>query len=195
MSNCSNCVALATGLLSSVFRVLLVWPGVVLAFFGLVFFIATLCDNGAQKAASYMADTAQDYRAAPAGMVMIRTCLHPDDPVWDFSTGSAAAPVIKRDCKPYPGTFAEVAMKERRIILQIGSVLIAFGLLTELFYLQNRRRQMTRNAVCYGSINAKGEHRLSYAATYLGKANTDERRCSQARDSELSGKDKEGRNE
>lgn len=191
MSNCSKYIALATGFLSSVFRVLLVWPGVVLAFLGLIFFIATLCDDGAQKAASYMADTAQEYRAAPAGMVMVRTCLHPDDPAWDFSTGSATASVIKRDCEPYLKTFADVARQERRIILWVGSVLIVLGMLVELFYLLYLRRQMDLNAV-YGSINARGEYR---AVTYLGAANTDERRRSSSRDGGLSGNNKEGRNE
>lgn len=185
MSNCSKYVALATGFLSSVFRVLLVWPGVVLAFFGLIFFIATLCDNGAQKAASRMADTAQEYRAAPAGMMMVRLCPHADDPV------SEAVPVPERDCKPHPKTFADVAVEKRRIILWIGSVLIAFGLLVELFYLLYRRRQMSLKAV-YGSLNARGEYR---AVTYLGAANTDERRRSSSRDGGLSGNDKEGRNE
>lgn len=168
MSNCSKYVALATGFLSSVFRVLLVWPGVVLAFFGLIFFIATLCDNGAQKAASRMADTAQEYRAAPAGMVMVRLCPHADDHVWEV------APVLERDCKPHPKTFTDVARQERRAVLWIGSVLIVLGMLIELFYLLYRRRQMSLNAV-YGSINARGEYR---AVTYLGKANTDERRRS-----------------
>ncbi|WP_201282865.1 hypothetical protein [Serratia rhizosphaerae] len=191
MSNRSNYVVVITSLLSSAFRLLLVWPGVVLAIFGLIFFIATLCDNGAQKAASRMADTAQDYRAAPAGMVMVRTCLHPDDPVWDISTGPAAAPVIKRDCKPHPKTFADVARQERRIILWIGSVLIGLGMLVELFYLLYRRRQMNLNVV-YGSINARGEYR---AVTYLGEANADECRRSPPRDGGVTGNNKDGRNE
>ncbi|MGU5940106.1 hypothetical protein [Klebsiella aerogenes] len=168
MLNRSNYVVVITSLLSSAFRLLLVWPGVVLAIFGLIFFIATLCDNGAQKAASRMADTAQEYRAAPAGMVMVRLCPHADDPV------SEAVLVPERDCKPYPKTFADVAAEKRRIILWIGSVLIAFGLLVELFYLLYRRRQMSLNAV-YGSLNARGEYR---AVTYLGEANADERRRS-----------------
>lgn len=193
MSNCSNCVAVVTTLLSTVFRALFVWPGVVLAIFGLIFFIATLCDDGAQKAASYMADTAQEYRTAPAGMVMVmvRTCLHPDDPVWDISTGPAAAPVIKRDCKPHPKTFADVARQERRIILWIGSVLIGLGMLVELFYLLYLRRQMNLNVV-YGSINARGEYR---AVTYLGEANADECRRSPPRDGGVTGNNKDGRNE
>lgn len=155
MSNCSNYVVVITTLLSSVFRALLVWPGVVLAFFGFMFFIATLCDDGAQKAASRMADTAQEYRAAPAGMVMVRLCPHADDHVWE------AAPVLERDCKPHPKTFTDVARQEQRIILWFGSVLIVLGMLVELFYLLNRRRQMTRNAV-YGSINARGERSMLF---------------------------------
>ncbi len=168
MWNRSNYVVVITSLLSSAFRLLLVWPGVVLAIFGLIFFIATLCDDGAKKAASRMADTAQDYRAAPAGMVMVCLCPHADDPVWE------AAPVRERDCKLHPKTFADVARQERRAVLWIGSVLIVLGMLFELFYLLYRRRQMALNAV-YGSINARGEYR---AVTYLGEANADERRRS-----------------
>ncbi|MBE3175432.1 hypothetical protein IM282_15750 [Enterobacter cloacae complex sp. P29RS] len=168
MWNRSNYVVVITSLLSSAFRLLLVWPGVVLAIFGFIFFIATLCDNGAQKAASRMAGTAQEYRAAPAGMVMVRLCPHADDPVWEV------APVLERDCKPHPKTFTDVARQERRVVLWIGSVLIVLGMLVELFYLLYRRRQMALNAV-YGSINARGEYR---AVTYLGEANADERRRS-----------------
>ncbi|HFF9829705.1 hypothetical protein V6307_10950 [Serratia marcescens] len=168
MSNRSNYVVVITTLLSSVLRLLLVWPGVVLAIFGFIFFIATLCDNGAQKAASRMADTAREYRAAPAGMVMVRLCPHADDPVWEV------APVPERDCKPHPKMFSDVARQERRAVLWIGSVLIVLGMLIELFYLLYRRRQMDLNTV-YGSINARGEYR---AVTYLGEANADERRRS-----------------
>lgn len=168
MSNRSNYVVVPIRFLSAVLRVLLVWPGVILAVFGFMFFIATLGDDGGHKEASRMADTAQEYRAAPAGMVMVRLCPHADDHVWEV------APVPERDCKPYPKTFADVAAEKRRIILWIGSVLIAFGLLVELFYLLYRRRQMSLNAV-YGSLNARGEY---HAVTYLGKANADERRRS-----------------
>jgi len=181
----SNYVVVTIRFLSAVLRVLLVWPGVILAVFGFMFFIATLGDDGGHKEASRLADTAQGYRAAPAGMMMVRLCPHADDPV------SAAVPVPERDCKPHPKTFADVAAEKRRIILWIGSVLIAFGLLVELFYLLYRRRQMSLNAV-YGSLNARGEYR---AVTYLGAANTDERRRSSSRDGGLSGNDKEGRNE
>ncbi|CAI1825243.1 Uncharacterised protein [Serratia marcescens] len=155
MSNRSNYVVVITSLLSSAFRLLLVWPGVVLAIFGLIFFIATLCDNGAQKAASRMADTAQEYRAAPAGMVMVRLCPHADDHVWEV------APVPERDCKPHPKTFADVAKQERRAVLWIGGVLVVLGMLYELFYLLYRRRQMSLNAV-YGSINARGERSVLF---------------------------------
>lgn len=164
----SNYVVVTIRFLSAVLRVLLVWPGVILAVFGFMFFIATLGDNGAQKAASRMADTAQQYRAAPAGMVMVRLCPHADAPEW------AGVPVLERDCKPHPKMFADVARQERRIILWIGSVLIVLGMLVELFYLLYRRRQMDLNTV-YGSINARDEYR---AVSYLGEANADERRRS-----------------
>ncbi len=157
-----NYVVVATRVLSAVLRVLLVWPGVVLAIFGFMFFMSTLGDSGGPRAASRMAATAQRYRTAPAGMVMIRACPHPDDPVWDISAGPTSPPVIKRDCKPYPKTFAEVAAKERHLIIVIGSVLVAFGVITELFSLLMRRRQMSRNAVHYGTFNARGERSMLF---------------------------------
>ncbi|MGG4626864.1 hypothetical protein ACLPHD_21250 [Serratia odorifera] len=151
----SNYVVVTIRFLSAVLRVLLVWPGVILAVFGFMFFIATLGDDGGHKEASRLADTAQGYRAAPAGMMMVHLCPHADDPV------SEAVLVPERDCKPYPKTFADVAAEKRRIILWIGSVLIAFGLLVELFYLLYRRRQMNLNVV-YGSINARGERSMLF---------------------------------
>ncbi|CAI1055247.1 hypothetical protein [Serratia entomophila] len=157
-----NYVVVATRFLSAILRVLLVWPGAVLAIFGFMFFMSTLGDDGGQRAASQMAATAQSYRAAPAGMVMIRACPQPDDPVWDISAGPTAPPVIERDCKPYPKTFADVAVKERRIILGIGSTLLAFGVLVELCSLLIRRRQNNRSAVHYGSINARGERSMLF---------------------------------
>lgn len=165
----SNYVVVTIRFLSAVLRVLLVWPGVILAVFGFMFFIATLGDDGGHKEASRLAETAQEYRAAPAGMVMVRLCPHADDPV------SEAVLVPERDCKPHPKTFADVAAEKRRIILWIGSVLIAFGLLVELFYLLYRRRQMSLNAV-YGSINARGERSVLFQY-------------------DKPGNDKEGRNE
>lgn len=158
----SNYVVVATRFLSAILRVLLVWPGVVLAIFGFMFFIATLGDDGGQKAASRMANIAQNYRAAPAGMVMVQPCPYPDAPELNLLTESSAVPIKKRDCKPYPQAFAEVAAKERHLILVIGSGLVALGLLVELLSLLIRRRQMSRNAVYYGSINAKGERSMLF---------------------------------
>ncbi|SQJ08985.1 Uncharacterised protein [Serratia rubidaea] len=127
----SNYVVVAIRFLSAALRVLLVWPGVVLVLIGFMFFVSTIGDSGGQMAASHMANIAQNYRVAPAGMVMVHTCPHSDDPVWDITPGSAAAPVLKRDCKPHPETFVDFAKQERRIILWIGSVLIVLGMLRD----------------------------------------------------------------
>ncbi|CAI1817024.1 Uncharacterised protein [Serratia proteamaculans] len=156
-----NYVVVATRFLSAILRVLLVWPGVVLAIFGFMFFIATLGDDGGQKAASRMANIAQNYRAAPAGMVMVQPCPYPDAPELNLLTESSSVPIKTQDCKPYPQAFAEVAAKERHLIIVIGSVLVALGLLVEWFSLLIRRRQTSRNAVYYGSINARGERNIT----------------------------------
>ncbi|HID3655394.1 TPA: hypothetical protein ACXEV6_002899 [Serratia marcescens] len=157
-----NYVVVAIRFLSAVLRVLLVWPGVVLAVIGFMFFVSTLGDSGGQKAASRMANIAQNYRAAPEGMVMVKPCPYPDAPDVKPLTESSAVPIKKRDCKPYPQSFAEVAAKERHLIIVIGSGLVALGLLVELLSLLIRRRQMSRNAVYYGSINAKGERSMLF---------------------------------
>lgn len=158
----SNYVVVAIRFLSAVLRVLLVWPGVVLAIFGFVFFMSTLVDDGGQRAASQMAATAQSYRTAPAGMVIIQPCLYPDAPELKPLTESSVVPIKKRDCKPYPQTFAEVAAKERHQIIVIGNGFVALGLLVELLSLLIRHRQMSRNAVFYGSINARGERSMLF---------------------------------
>ncbi|AVN35488.1 hypothetical protein [Serratia marcescens] len=157
----SNYVVVATRFLSAILRVLLVWPGVVLAIFGFMFFIATLGDDGGQRAASQMAATAQSYRTAPVGMVMIQPCPPINVPESKLFSVPSVAPVKKQDCRPYPKTFTDVAVKERRNILGIGSTLLAGGLLAELFSLLIRRRQMSRSAVYYGSINARGERNIT----------------------------------
>ncbi|BEM75678.1 hypothetical protein SME36J_51010 (plasmid) [Serratia marcescens] len=157
----SNSAVVATRFMSAVLRVILVWPGVVLAIFGFMFFMSTLGDDGGQKAVSRMANIAQNYRAAPGGMVMVQPCPYPDAPDLKPSTESSAVPIKKRDCKPYPQSFAEVAAKERHLIIVIGSVLVALGLLVELLSLLIRRRQMSRRAVYCGTINARGEHNIT----------------------------------
>lgn len=156
-----NYVVVATRFLSAILRVLLVWPGVVLAIFGFMFFMSTLGDDGGQRAASLMAATAQSYRTAPAGMVIIQPCPHPDAPESKLFLAPSVAPVKKQDCRPYPKTFTDVAVKERRIILGIGSTLLAFGVLVELCSLLIRRRQNNRSAVYYGAINARGERNIT----------------------------------
>ncbi|ADE63219.1 hypothetical protein GC330_00250 [Yersinia pestis] len=156
-----NYVVVAIRFLSAVLRVLLVWPGVVLAVIGFMFFVSTLGDPGGQKAASRMANIAQNYCAAPDGMVMVQPCPYPDAPDLKPLTESSAVPIKKRDCKPYPQAFAEVAAKERHLILVIGSGLVALGLLVELVSLLIRRRQMSWSTVYYGSINAKGERNIT----------------------------------
>ncbi|MGQ6435063.1 hypothetical protein ACUNER_22870 [Serratia sp. IR-2025] len=158
----SNSAVVATRFMSSVLRVILVWPGVVIAIFGFMFFMSTLGDSDGQKAVSRMANIAQNYRAAPDGMVMVQPCPYPAAPDLKPLTESSAVPIKKRDCKPYPQSFAEVAAKERHLIIVIGSVLVALGLLVELLSLLIRRRQMSRNAVYYGSINAKGERSMLF---------------------------------
>lgn len=158
----SNSAVVATRFMSAVLRVILVWPGVVMAIFGFMFFMSTLGDSDGQKAVSRMANIAQNYRAAPDGMVMVQPCPYPAAPDLKPLTESSAVPIKKRDCKPYPQSFAEVAAKERHLIIVIGSVLVALGLLVELLSLLIRRRQMSRNAVYYGSINAKGERSMLF---------------------------------
>ncbi|XUU47424.1 hypothetical protein ACRA7N_22025 [Serratia nematodiphila] len=158
----SNSAVVATRFMSAVLRVILVWPGVVMAIFGFMFFMSTLGDSDGQKAVSRMANIAQNYRAAPDGMVMVQPCPYPTAPDLKPLTESSAVPIKKRDCKPYPQSFAEVAAKERHLIIVIGSVLVALGLLVELLSLLIRRRQMSRNAVYYGSINAKGERSMLF---------------------------------
>ncbi|WJV38603.1 hypothetical protein QVN03_25105 [Raoultella terrigena] len=158
----SNYVVVATRFLSAILRVLLVWPGVVLAIFGFMFFMSTLGDDGGQRAASQMAVTAQSYRTAPVGMVMIQPCPPTNVPESKLFSVPSVAPVKKQDCRPYPKTFTDVAVKERRIILGIGSTLLAGGLLAELFSLLIRRRQNSRSAVHYGSINARGERSMLF---------------------------------
>ncbi|WP_447870041.1 hypothetical protein [Serratia fonticola] len=158
----SNYVVVATRFLSAILRVLLVWPGVVLAIFGFMFFMSTLGDDGGQRAASLMAATAQSYRTAPAGMVIIQPCPNPDAPESKLFLAPSVAPVKKQDCQPYLQTFADAAAKERRIILGTGSALVAFGVIAELFSALIRRRQMSRNAVYHGTINARGERSMLF---------------------------------
>ncbi|TXE56489.1 hypothetical protein FOT57_11875 [Serratia ureilytica] len=156
----SNSAVVATRFMSAVLRVILVWPGVVLAIFGFMFFMSTLGDDGRQRAAG-MAVTAQNYRTAPDGMVMVQPCPYPDAPELTPLAESSAMPVKKRDCKSYPLAFAEVAAKERHLIIVIGSGLVGLGLFVELFSLLIRRRQMSRRAVYCGTINARGEHNIT----------------------------------
>lgn len=157
----SNYVVVATRFLSAILRVLLVWPGVVLAIFGFMFFMSTLGDDGGQRAVSRMAKTAQSYRTAPVGMVIIQPCPHPDAPESKLFLAPSVVAVEKQDCRPYPKTFTDIAAKERRIILGIGGTLLAFGVLVELCSLLIRRRQNSRSAVYYGSINTKGERNIT----------------------------------
>ncbi|WP_413715446.1 hypothetical protein IBZ12_21380 [Serratia ureilytica] len=157
----SNSAVVATRFMSAVLRVIFVWPGVVLAIFGFMFFMSTLGDSGGQKAVSRMANIAQNYRAAPGGMVMVQPCPYPDAPELTPLAESSAMPVKKLDCKSYPQAFAEVAARERHLIIVIGSGLVGLGLFVELFSLLIRRRQMSRRAVYCGTINARGEHNIT----------------------------------
>ncbi|MGP1067141.1 hypothetical protein JK621_14810 [Serratia plymuthica] len=157
-----NYVVVATRFLSAILRVLLVWPGVVLAIFGFMFFMSTLGDDGGQRAASRMAETAQSYRTAPVGMVIIQPCPHPDAPESKLFLAPSVVAVEKQDCRPYPKMFTDIAAKERRIILGIGGTLLAFGVLVELCSLLIRRRQNSRSAVHYGGINARGESSMLF---------------------------------
>ena len=136
----SNSAVVATRFISAVLRVILVWPGVVLAIFGFMFFMSTLGDDGRLRAAD-MAVTAQNYRTAPDGMVMVQPCPYPDAPDLTPLAESSAMPVKKRDCKSYPLTFVDAAEQERRDILGAGSALLAFGVIAELSSVLIRRRQ------------------------------------------------------
>ncbi|MBH3156874.1 hypothetical protein I5P92_13995 [Serratia ureilytica] len=130
---------------TSLFRMLFLWPGVVLAILGLLFWLARLTDDGGQRAAD-MAVTAQNYRTAPAGSVMFQPCPYPQSselPELKPFVGPSAvpAPGNKPNCQPYPLTFAAAAAQERRVILGTGSALFAFGVIVELSLVLIRRRQ------------------------------------------------------
>lgn len=153
----SNSAVVATRFMSAVLRVILVWPGVVLAIFGFMFFMSTLGDDGRQRAAG-MAVTAQNYRTAPGGMVMVQPCPYPDAPELTPLAESSAMPVKKRDCKSYPLTFAEAAEQERRDILGAGSALLAFGVIAELCAVLIRCRQRRQGNVYHCSVNARDEY-------------------------------------
>ncbi|ELQ9312358.1 hypothetical protein R3D73_005414 [Serratia marcescens] len=160
---------------ASLFRMLFLWSGVVLAMFGLLFLLATFADDGVQRAAD-MAVTAQNYRTAPAGSVMFQPCPYPQSselPELKPFVGPSAAPGNKPNCQPYPLTFAAAAAQERRVILGAGSALFAFGVIAELFTVLIRRRQRHRGAVYYGSVNAKGERSLT---TRTGSPRNDKER-------------------
>ncbi|MBO1810900.1 hypothetical protein J4G53_21845 [Serratia ureilytica] len=136
----SNSAVVATRFMSAVLRVILVWPGVVLAIFGFMFFMSTLGDDGRQRATD-MAATAQNYRAAPAGSVMFWPCPFPQNAELAISVAPSSMQINKQDCRPYPLTFAEAAARERRIILGAGSALFAFGVIAELSSVLIRHRQ------------------------------------------------------
>ncbi|MBH3322447.1 hypothetical protein I5Q06_24100 [Serratia ureilytica] len=162
---------------ASLFRMLFLWPGVVLAMFGLLFLLATFADDGGQRAAD-MAVTAQNYRAAPAGSVMFRPCPYPQGsellPELKAFAGPSAVPGNKTNCQPYPLTFAAAAAQERRVILGAGSALFSFGVIAELFTVLIRRRQRHRGAVYYGSVNSRGERSLTQmlpGVVYYGSVN------------------------
>jgi hypothetical protein len=151
---------------AALFRVLFLWPGVALAMFGLLFLIATLADDGGQRAVG-MAVTAQSYRTAPVGSVMFQPCSYPQSSellgLKPFAAPSAVpAPGNKPNCQPYPLTFAAAAAQERRVILGAGSALLAFGVIAELFTMLIRRRQRHRGAVYYGAVNARGERSMTH---------------------------------
>ncbi|MFV1478537.1 hypothetical protein [Serratia marcescens] len=129
----------------TLFRMLFLWPGVMLAILGGLVWLATLTDDGGQRAAD-MAVTAQNYRTAPAGSVMFQPCSYPQPselPELKPFVGPSAAPVPgnKSNCQPYPLTFAAAAAQERRVILGAGSALFAFGVIVELSLVLFRRRQ------------------------------------------------------
>ncbi|MGP0838168.1 hypothetical protein [Serratia sp. CY85251] len=144
---------------ASLFRMLFLWPGVVLAILGGLVWLATLTDDGGQRAAD-MAVTAQNYRTAPVGSVMFQPCLYPQrsqkSELKPFFEPSASGD--KPNCQPYPLTFAAAAAQERRVILGAGSVLFAFGVIAELFTVLISRRQRHRGAAyCCDSVNARDE--------------------------------------
>ncbi|HGE6737125.1 TPA: hypothetical protein ACGCBI_000553 [Serratia marcescens] len=140
---------------ASLFRMLFLWPGVVLAMFGLLFLLATFADDGGQRAAD-MAVTAQNYRTAPVGSVIFQPCPYPQNSELKLFV-RLSVPGNKPNCQPYPLTFAAAAAQERRVILGAGSALFAFGVIVELSLVLIRHRQRHRGAVYYGSVNAKDE--------------------------------------